>query len=106
MKKINSKYIDTKKINYMIDDYNKKVEQYLIKKNKEVADLNNELVNTFKKVIESSFELEEPFKASRFSILCIIGELIQTATDTYTDRDMMNEVDKLLDKLLDKLFGE
>ena len=102
MKKINSKYIDTKKINYMIDDYNKNVEQFLIKENKEVANLNNELVNTFKKVIESAFELKEPFKASRFSILCIIGALIQTATDTYRDRDMMNEVDKLLDKL----FGE
>ena len=106
MKKINSKYIDTKEINEMIDNYNVKVEQYLIKKNKEVADLNNELVNTFKKVIESSFELEEPFRASRFSILCIIGMLIHAATDTYHDRDMMNEVDKLLDKLLDKLFGE
>ena len=106
MKKINSKYIDTKEINEMIDNYNVKVEQYLIKKNKEVADLNNEVVNTFKKVIESSFELEEPFRASRFSILCIIGALIQTATDTYADRDMMNEVNELLDKLLDKLFGE
>ena len=106
MKKINSKYIDTKEINDMIDDYNKKVEPYLIKENKEVADLNNELVNTFKKVIESAFELKEPFRASRFSILCIIGMLIHTATDTYHDRDMMNEVDKLLDKLLDKLFGE
>ena len=106
MKKINSKYINTKKINYMIDDYNKNVEQFLIKKNKEVADLNNELVNTFKKVIENAFELEEPFRASRFSILCIIGALLQTATDTYRDRDLMNEVDTLLDKLLNKLFGE
>lgn len=106
MKKINSKYIDTKEINEMIDAYNKQVEGYIIKQNKEIADLNNELVNTIKKVIESSFELEEPFRASRFSILCIIGLLIQTAIDTYHDRDMINEVDKLLSELLNKLFGE
>lgn len=106
MKKINSKYVDTKHINEMINDYNKEVESYIIKENKEIADLNNELVNTIKKVVENAFELEEPFRASRFATLCMISALLETAIDTYQSRDMLNEVDKLLDKLVNKLFGE
>ena len=106
MKKINSKYIDTKHINEMIDNYSKQVEGYIIKENKEIADLNNELVNTIKKVVENAFELEEPFRASRFATLCIIGIFVETAIDTYQHRDMANEIDKLLNELLNKLAGE
>lgn len=106
MKKINSKYVDTKHINEMIDDYNKEVESYIIKENKEIADLNNELVNTIKKVVENAFELEEPFRASRFATLCMISALLETAIDTYNTNVIPDTLDKLLDKLVNKLFGE
>lgn len=106
MKKINSKYVDTKHVNEMIDDYNKEVEGYIIKENKEIADLNNELVNTIKKVVENAFELEEPFRASRFAILCIVSVLLETATRTYHTNIIPDTLDKLLDKLANKLFGE